>query len=483
MTLNVIPRPNTVEFYGGEVWLSENKVKYKTNKHYPDEYYCIEITDGETIITTKGKKGKYYAKLTLEQIAESGKAPICKIIDLPAFSYRGFMIDSARHMQTIDEIKAYIAAAARFKFNTFHWHLCDDQGWRIESEKYPRLNEIGSYRYGHGFGNPNMSKYGGYYTREEIKKVIDFCKERYIDVIPEIDMPGHTSAIIASYPELSCRGKQTGVEMQAGIYKNILCAGNEDVFNFCFGILDEVMELFPGEYIHIGGDEAPKARWCSCPKCQARIKEEGLRNEEELQGWFANRVITYLESKGKKALAWNESLNSGILNNNTIICDWMDKKHKSEEYANAGGKIIVEDFYHYYLDYEYGMTPLKKTYSLNPWLEKLDYIGRQNVLGVEAPIWTEFVEDFDRLCYMCFPRLIAVAETGWTLNKYKNYEDFKARVRNQRPFLESLGIKMADESAWDPDISVRAKVMSNRLKSILAPEMIGATLFPNKDED
>ena len=483
MTLNVIPKPNTVEFYGGYVWLDENKVTYKTNEYYPDEYYCIEITDGETIITTKGEKGRYYAHLTLSQIEESGKAPICKIIDLPAFSYRGFMIDSARHMQTIDEIKAYITAAAKYKFNTFHWHLCDDQGWRIESEKYPELNVVGSYRNGWGFGSTNAVKYGGYYTKEEIRDVIAFCKEKFIDVVPEIDMPGHTSAIIATYPELSCRGQKIDVETKGGIFKNILCAGNEDVFSFCFGILDEVIDLFPGEFIHIGGDEAPKARWCNCPKCQERIKKEGLKNEEELQGWFANRIIGYLESKGKKAFAWNESLNSGILNNNTIICEWMDGKHKSEEYANAGGKIIVEDFYHYYLDYEYGMTPLKKTYEFNPLLEKLDYIGRQNVLGVESPIWTEYIENFDRMSYMCFPRLIAVAESGWTLNKYKDYKDFKARVKNEKDFLLSLGIKMADESVWDPDLSVKAKVMFDRLKSVLDPAMISATVFPNKDDD
>lgn len=482
MTLNVIPRPNTVEIFGGEVWLNENRVTYKTNEFYPDEYYCIEITQGETIITTKGEKGRYYAHLTLSQLEEGGKAPICKIIDLPAFSYRGFMIDSARHMQSIDEIKAYIEAAARYKFNTFHWHICDDQGFRMESEKYPRLNEVGSWRYGHGFGNPNMSKYGGYYTKQQIKEIIEFCRERYIDVIPEIDMPGHTSAILASYPELSCKGKQISVENQAGIYKNILCAGNDEVFSFCFGLLDEVMELFPGEYIHIGGDEAPKVRWCNCPKCQKRIKDENLKNEEELQGWFANKIIAYLNSKGKKVLAWNESLNSGIVDNNTIICDWMDGKNRCEEYANKGGKIIVEDFYHYYLDYEYGMTPLKKTYGLNPWLPKLDYIGRQNVLGVEAPIWTEYVEDFDRMSYMCFPRLIAVAETGWTLNKYKDYESFKVRVKNQRDFLLRLGIKMADESAWDPDMLVRTKVLSGRLKSILDPEIIKNTLFPS-DKD
>ena len=484
MTLNVIPKPNTVEYYGGECWAQENKITYKENEFYPDEYYCIEITDGETIITTKGEKGRYYAQLTLDQIYEMGKAPLCKIIDLPAYSYRGFMIDSSRHMQSVDEIKAYISAAARYKMNTFHWHLCDDQGFRVEIEKYPRLNEIGSWRYGHGFGNPNMSKYGGYYTKDEIRDIVAFCKERYIDVIPEIDMPGHTAAIIASYPEVSCRGKEISVMTEGGIFKDILCAGDENVYKFCFDIIDEICELFPGEYFHIGGDEAPKARWCECEKCQNKMKQENLRSEEELQGYFTNRIAEYLKTKGRKTVGWNECLNSGLVNDEVIICQWMDKKHKCEEYANKGGKVIAEQFYYYYLDYEYGMTPLKKTYSYNPiGSDKFDYIGKRNVMGVETPIWTENVEDFDRMSYMCFPRLIAVAESGWTLEKYKDYESFRVRVKNQREFLESLGIKMADESCWDPGTDTRTKVMLDRLKSIFNPALIDATLFPNRNSD
>lgn len=483
MTLNIIPKPNNVEFYGGETKTSELPIEYITDENLGEEAYILDVQKNKVSIISKSEKGRYYAKMTYMKLAEKGNIPLCKITDEPAYSYRGFMIDSARHMQTIEEIKKYICAAAEFKFNIFHWHLCDDQGWRIESEAYPELMEKGAYRDCHGFGSEDGRAYGGYYTKEEIRDVIAFCKERFIDVIPEIDMPGHTTAMISTYPWLSCRGEQIPVETKGGIFKDILCAGKDEVYEFCFRLLDEICELFPYGYIHIGGDEAPKARWCNCEKCQAKIKAEGLKNEEELQGYFSNRIITYLEDvKGKKVLAWNESLNSGILKNTTIICNWMDRSHKCEEYANAGGKVIGEDFYHYYLDYPYGMTPLKKTYGYSPVLKKMNEEGRKNVIGVETPIWTEYIEDFDRMCYMCFPRMIACAETGWTKEENKDYKSFRERVKTYEGKLVSIGINMADESEWDPGLKVRAKDIFERIKNSLTPEAISVTLFPNKDE-
>ena len=482
MTLSIIPKPNKVEFYGGEVIAKEIPVEYVTDEKLGDEAYIIDIRSNKIVITSKGEKGRYYAGITLKKLDNNGRFPLVRIEDEPAYGYRGFMIDSARHMQTIDEIKKYIAAAAEFKFNVFHWHLCDDQGWRIECETYPELMEKGAYRDCHGFGSPDARAYGGYYTKDEIRDIIAFCKERYIDVIPEIDMPGHTTAMISTYPWLSCRGDQIPVETRGGIFKDILCAGKDEVYEFCYKLLDEVTELFPYEYVHIGGDEAPKARWCNCEKCQAKIKAEGLKNEEELQGYFSNQIIAFLANKGKKVLCWNESLNSGLINNSTIICDWMDRQHKSEEYANAGGKIIAEDFYHYYLDYPYGMTPLKKTYGFSPLLKRLNEEGRKNVIGVETPIWTEYVEDFDRMCYMCFPRMIACAETGWTKEENKDYASFRERLGFYRKPLEELGIKMAEANAWDPHIGIRIRDVGNHLKKSLTPEAIRVTLFPNKDE-
>lgn len=483
MFLNVIPKPNKINFIGGESDVDMSRIRYEKDEELYDEEYRLSLDSSGIVITSKGEKGRYYALKTLEQLSSMGKVPHLVIEDSPEFRYRGFMIDSARHMQSIDEIKKYIEAAARYKFNIFHWHLCDDQGWRIESEKYPLLNEKGSWRNCHGFGSENMEPYGGYYTKEEIRDVIAFCEERFIEVVPEIDMPGHVTAIISSYPELSCRGEEIPLETTGGIFKNILCAGNDKVFDFCFGILDEVAELFPCEYIHIGGDEAPKARWCSCVKCQQRIREENLGSVEELQGYFVNRIIAHLKAKGKKVLAWNESLNSGILDEDAIICDWMDRAHKSEDFANKGGRIIIEDFYHYYLDYPYGMTPLKKTYCYEPYLKRLNEGGKSCVLGVESPVWTEYIEDFDRLCYMCFPRLIAVGERGWTKPCNADYESFKIRMRNQVEDLKKIGITPADEKEWDPPFDIRLKATWNHLKKSLTPSAIKATLMPNKDED
>lgn len=483
MHLNVIPKPNSVKEYGSMTKLCKDEIVYVTDESFLDETYEIEITTEKTVVTSKTEKGKFYALQTLKQLEnENGFVPCLKISDFPRFSYRAFMIDSARHMQTIDEIKAYIEAAARFKFNYFHWHLCDDQGFRIESEKYPLLNEKGSFRNGHGFGSENEEIYGGYYTKKDIAEIVSFCRERYIEVIPEIDMPGHTVAMISSYPELSCRKEQIEVEKNAGIHKDILCAGRESTFEFCFGLLDEVMELFPCEYIHIGGDEAPKLRWSKCPDCQKRIEDESLQNEEELQGYFVRRIVDYVKSKGKKAIAWNESLNSDMLSKDVIVADWMDRKNKCAPFANAGGKIIAEDFYNYYLDYPYGMTALKKTYSFNPYIKGLNDVGKSNVVGVETPIWTEFVEDFDRMSYMCFPRMMAVAETGWTLWDNKDYDDFKKRAVSESAYLCSLGINMAASSKWDPLPHKKISDIVGHYKRFITAEQIKSLLHPEADD-
>lgn len=483
MLLNVIPKPNYVKEYGGFRKIKENEIEYQTDKRLLDESYEIELTKEKAVITANTERAKFYALTTFRQLIDAdGNVPLLKISDFPRFPYRAFMIDSARHMQTVDEIKTYIDAASRFKFNFFHWHLCDDQGFRMESEKFPELNRVGSYRNGHGFGSSNTEVYGGYYTKEQIKEILAFCKERYIEVIPEIDMPGHTVAMLASYPYLSCKNEKIEVETTPGIHKDILCAGRESTFEFCFGVLDEVMELFDGQYIHIGGDEAPKVRWSKCPDCQSRMKEEKLADEEKLQGYFVSRIVDYVEKKGKTAIAWNESLNSDMLSESVVVADWLDKAHKSEKFANAGGKIIIEDFFHYYLDYPYGMTPLKKTYSFNPYLEKLTESGKKNVIGVETPIWTEFVEDFSRLSYMCFPRMMAVAETGWTLWENRDYKGFRLRAQAKRHELNRLGIVMADSKKWDPPAPKRLADLINHYKRFVTREYVHSLLHPEKED-
>ena len=484
MAVNVIPKPNHVFEYGtGSRTVEDSEFKLIESYVVPNEGYEIMITEEKATITYRTEKGLFYARQTLAQLKNSdGSYPFVKISDAPRFPFRSFMIDSARHMQSIHEIKTYIEAASRFKFNVFHWHLTDDQGWRIESEKYPELNKVGSYRNGHGFMSKNMETYGGYYTKEQIREVVEFCKNRHIDVIPEIDMPGHMVSAIASYPSLSCRGKSIDVSVKAGIHKDILCAGKEETFKFCFDILDEVMELFPYEYIHIGGDEAPKNRWEECEHCRRRMKEEHLVGGEQLQGYFVNRIVEHLKSKGKKAIAWNESLNSGMLDSSVTVAEWMDKEHKCENWANSGGKVIVENFFNYYLDYPYGMTPLKKTYSLDPMLEKLNGVGMRNIIGVETPIWTEFVEDFDRLCYLCFPRMMAVAETGWTQKDEKDYKSFVSRANAQREILSFLGIEMPPTSKWTPKPIGALKGLAEHYSRFINKDAVKAWFSKEKDQ-
>ena len=484
MSLNIIPKPQCVTEYKGSRILKKEEIEFVKDESFLPETYEIEITKEKAVVKYNSEKGKFYALNTISQLTDKkGKVPFVKITDFPRFSYRAFMIDSSRHMQKTDEIKAYIEAAAMFKFNYFHWHLCDDQGVRFQCDTYPLLNEVGSYRKGHGFGSTNEEVYGGYYTKEEIKDIIEFCKERHIEVIPEIDIPGHTVAMLASYPELSCRGEKIDVETTPGIHKDIMCAGKEGTYEFCFGVLEEIMELFPCEYIHIGGDEAPKVRWNKCPHCQAKIKEENLENAEQLQGYFTKRMVEFIEGKGKKAIVWNESLNSGMLSKDVVVGNWLDKGHKCEPFANEGGKIIIEDFFAYYLDYPYGMTPLKKTYGFNPFLKLLNDKGQKNVWGVETPIWTEFVEDFDRLSYMCFPRMMAVAESGWTLWENKDYKSFTQRAENYRAKLLSLGIDMADKKCWDPLPHKRATDLFNHYKNFITREMLDSLLHPEKEDE
>ncbi len=451
--INVVPRPNSVTYIGGFVCETAFKNIFEYTVSEPklgDEGYCLKLEPASITITANTQKGLFYGEKTLEQLRFFKELPCVTVEDAPRFSYRGFMLDSARHMQSIDEIKKIIDVAACFKFNTFHWHLSDDQGFRIESEKFPELNAKGSWRESDDFGSTHIAKrYGGYYTKEEIRDIVAYCAERFIEVVPEIDLPGHTTALIHTFPYLSCTEEQIAVKTKQGIFDDILCAGDERTFDFVFELLDEVVELFPSERFHIGGDEAPKTRWKTCKKCQAKIRELGLENEEQLQGWFTQRVIEFLKSKGKKATVWNESLAGGNLPEGATVQMWMDPKKNSVKWANRGNFIINSDFYHYYCDYPYHMTPLKKTYSYSPIPKGVAPIMEKYVLGVECPLWTEYICDFEKLCYMAFPRFAAVAERGWTKERLCSHEDFESRFANILPLINEKGITPAAQTDWN----------------------------------
>lgn len=457
--INIIPKPNKVEQLDGLFIIPPHSApedytsRVLDSRIQDEEGYCVTVRISGITVYASTKKGMFYGMQTVRQLAATNleSIPCVKIEDSPAYPYRAFMVDCARHMVSVENLKKLIEAAALLKMNVFHWHLTDDQGWRFESEKYPRLNTVSAFRKSSDFGGHHVrSVYGGVYSKAQMQEIVEYCAERFIEVIPEFDMPGHNRALLAAYPELSCRGEAKPVETRQGIFKDILCAGKEETFKTVFNILDEIMDVFPGRYIHIGGDEAPKERWDNCHLCKKRMAEEKLQSSEQLQGWFTNKVIAYLKEHGRKAIVWNESLKSGMLDNSAVAQLWMDKNNDCAHWANSGGRIIVSDYYSYYCDYPYGMTPLKKTYKFNPHLPDIIPERRKYIMGVEAPIWTEHVSRFDHLCYMCFPRFAAVAETGWTSIERKEERGFENRFIRLTPLLKSMGIEPAPVSEWNP---------------------------------
>jgi hexosaminidase len=417
----------------------------------PESYRLVIGHDGVRLYAGD-EPGFFYAAQTLRQLlfaaARAGSGlPLLEIEDSPRFSYRGFMFDSCRHFFGIDEVKRLVDLAAAHKLNVFHWHLTEDQGWRIESLLYPRLTELGSRR---GETRGDGIPHGGFYSRDDVREVVAYAAERRIEVIPEFDLPGHVTAALAAYPQLGCTGGPYEVATRFGIWEDILCAGNDDVLEFLRGVLGEICELFPGRYVHIGGDEAPKARWRECPRCQARIRDENLAGEEDLQAWLMNRAAEIVESHGKTAIAWNDGISSDHLASGIVQQFWMERGEapRAAREANGGRRTIVSDYYHYYLDYPYGMTSLAKTYGYDPVFEGLE--RPESILGVEAPLWTEYVADRESIDRQVFPRLTAMAETGWSGPHASAYADFRRRLSHFYPYLESMGASPEALGKVDP---------------------------------
>ncbi len=449
--MRLVPQPQEIMLTGAKTRL-RSITDFETADMYSEEEYELIVSEEKITAKASGEKGFHYAAVTLKQLCRLyDKIPCAVIKDKPRFSYRGIMIDCARHMFSISQLKKMISVAADFKFNKLHWHLSDDQGFRFELESFPEITEKGSVRSCDEFINCKSDKeYSGYYTKAQIKEIIDFCKENFIDVIPEFDMPGHQSALLHAYPQFTCTGEEVKVKTKQGIFKDIICAGNSQAHSLIEKILDEICELFPYEYIHIGGDEVPKNNWKSCEKCRKIIQENSLRDENELQCWFINKMAHYLENKGKKCIVWNDCLKGENLSENLTVQQWHGTVKKTSEAANSGQKIIMSHFGAYYVDYPYGMHPLSSAYNFEP--EKfrgLDSNGRHNLIGVESPIWTEHINSGDRLEYMCFPRWFAVAESGWTQKKNKDYREFYRMCKKLCDIYRSEGVNCAPESEWE----------------------------------
>lgn len=411
---------------------------FEEDASLPAEGYTLCIQPGGITLRSSGEAGKYYGLQTLFQLPEAPAAggqlvlPCGKIDDAPRYGHRGFMWDVSRHFFGAAEVKKVLDQMARLKMNVFHWHLSDDQGFRIESKKFPRLNEVGSQR-------PDEAG-SGYYTQEEIRDIVSYAAARHIEIIPEIDLPGHTTAIIAAYPELSCSGEPAEVATQGGVYTRILCAGNEKVYDFLYELLDEVLSLFPGPYFHIGGDEAPKHEWKQCPKCQAKMAQLGLGSEEELQAWFTVQLVDYLKSKGKTTIGWNEMLTSGKLEPGAVAQYWKELGpcYSYPELAK-GRRFIFSNNEEFYFDYPYAMVSLMATYLYEPHMQEHTDIPAEQILGLEAPLWCERVPDIQTAHRQIFPRMLAIAENAWTLPQHKDYDEFLKRAEAYEPQWQARG--------------------------------------------
>ena len=422
------------------------------NKKLKPEGYSLHVSSTEINISAFTPAGVFYGIQTLLQILppeiESSNATnlvwaiLCvKIEDYPRFPWRGFMLDESRHFFGKDIVKKLLDQMARLKLNKFHWHLTDDQGWRIEIKKYPLLTKIGSKR--KGTITPRNKLDGipvsGFYSQNDLKEIIVYAAERFITIIPEIDVPGHTTAFLASYPELSCTGGPFEVSTHFGIHKEVLCIGKENTFEVVQDILNEIIEIFPSEIIHTGGDETPTRRWKRCPNCQTRLEGEGLEREGDLQVYFTNRIADYLSSKGRRLMGWNEILNEKL--SNKAVCQyWTFNFDTVLDHIRKGRDVVMSEMSAVYLNYPYKLIPLSKTYQYDPIPKDLEEKYHKYILGLEACLWAEFIPNNKRLEWQAFPRLIAVAETGWTPKKKKDFKSFKKRIDSYLKRLELCGI-------------------------------------------
>lgn len=424
-----------------------NGIRLIVDKNMKRETYNL-LVETNGVMIRGSESGVFYGLQTLQQLISETEnkllIPEVKIEDRPRFKYRGVLIDVARYYQTPEFLKKYIDVMAHYKLNVLHLHLTEDAGWRIEIKKYPELTRKGAWRPSTQVGQTPTEQdnlpHGGFYTQKEIRDIIQYANERQITIIPEIDMPGHMMAALSVFPELSCTGGPFSIPLEWGVKEHILCAGNEKVFDFIKDVLTEVIELFPSEYIHLGGDEAPKKQWKVCTKCQNRIKEEHLKDEHELQSYFIQRVETFVNSKGKRIIGWDEILEGGLAPDATIM-SWRGEKGGIAA-ANLGHDVIMAPTDYFYLDYyqsddranepssaHWGATvDLEKTYSFNPLPSKISADKQKHVIGVQACVWGEKVQLERDVEYMSFPRALALAEIAWTPQEKRNYADFCQRV-------------------------------------------------------
>jgi len=408
------------------------------------EGYALVINPSCIRIEASAVEGVFYGLQTLQQMilnSKDGKIPCCSIADSPRFAWRGVMLDVSRTFMPVNLLKRYIDLFAEYKLNVLHLHLTDDQGWRIEIKQYPRLTLVGSK-----FA-PEFNCMGGYYTQDEIRELIRYANLRNITIVPEIDMPGHMCAAIAVYPELSCTGEIPLIHPHLegpGIHEEVFCAGKESTYQFIFNVLDEIMSLFPTTYIHIGGDEVPKAYWKACPDCQKMIADNQLKDEEELQSYFVSRLGTYLREKGRTLVGWDEIIDGGKLTGNEVIMYWRTRNQTEVEKAiKSGFRVVCTPRSHCYFDYSYdevkNQSPVpistQKIFEYEPVMEGTP---EENYIGVQANFWSHIDRSEYNIDKQLFPRLLGLAETAWSLPNKKDWEHFKEITRKDIDRLKTI---------------------------------------------
>ncbi|MEI6022015.1 MAG: family 20 glycosylhydrolase, partial [Bacteroidota bacterium] len=484
-----------------------NAINFIFNNQLAEEAYQLKVSNNKIDIEAKTGKGAFYALQSLFQLMPAqifsttpsslaATASACSIEDAPRFNYRGLMLDAGRNFFPVAFIKRYIDLMAVYKLNTFHWHLTEDQGWRIEIKKYPKLTQVGAYRKGSMVGKYSDSKfdtlnYGGYYSQLEVKEIVAYAQARQITVVPEIEMPGHSQAAISAYPWLSCSGKAQDVAKSWGVFEDVFCS-KDSTFHFLTDVLDEVMALFPGKYIHIGGDECPKTRWKTCTKCQALIQREHLKDEHALQSYFITRIEKYVNSKGKQIIGWDEILEGGLAPNAAVM-SWRGEEGGIAA-AKQNHKVVMSPGSHCYFDHYQaspgdeplaigGFTPLEKVYGYNPIPKSLNAQEAQYIMGAQANVWTEYILDEKQVEYMSMPRMAALSEVLWTNVENKNEGNFLLRLQKHFLLLDRMQVNYA-KGIYQVNYKVRNDVNGNAVYlELLANPYLGEIRFTRDGTD
>ena len=409
------------------------------DKSFSAEGYRLCVDESGIVVRAGSELGVIWALTSLFSLKKDSAFPFVTIEDAPRYGHRGFMLDCSRHFFPAAVVKEIIEQNSLVKLNVFHWHLSDDQGWRIESDSFPKL----------------MAEGEPYFTKDEIREVVAFAKERGVEVIPEIDMPGHTLAISCAYPELCCKGEAPNPAYVGGIYETILCAGREETYTFIKTLLDEISPLFESEYFHIGGDEVPKTEWESCPHCQAKLQSLGYSDFEDLQGYFNCEVSAHLKKLGKIPMGWNDVLKSSVRPENIVIQHWseMSAYDNTRPFLASGGSIIMSDVFSLYFDYDEYFTCLRKVYEFEPCIKGDCLADHAGLMGIQACLWTERVIEPQTLYGRAYPRTFALAEAAWT--KERSYEDFEKRLETKLESLTQKGIGFIPIARSNPDADER----------------------------